>query len=230
MKPSNRYSTKVISLSLQPSVLHQFDELAKQQYMNRSEFLRRLLEVYNEASLAREQAEEAAALQQHSAGIRKDAAQLLRAYWELQANSTTNIVITGLGIFTNFEGKVLIANRQHDQTVDNLSWGFPGGQLHSLDFAKDLKDLVLARAGCSVRVGNLITARIFPDTTDPATQIITLYFACQFTADSPEERYDSRYNELKWIKPMDVFQHFTSSASDDITHYLAALPPAETRR
>lgn len=38
----------------------------------------------------------------------------------------------------------------------------------------------------------------------------------QFSAQAP-------YSELRWVRPLDVFQYFTSSTTDEVTRFLSAL-------
>lgn len=190
--------------------------------MSRSEYLRRVLEDHTDVrdtSLLNDSHVSTIA----SPLIESDLSAVLQSYWQCRQASQTKYAIVGLGIVTGFDGTVLIASRQHDDTSRHLTWGFPGGTLRTLDFAYDVRQLILGRTGCQVDVGNLLSTRVFPDTTALNTRVVVLYFDCRLVAKDPAALYDRRYDDIQWVAPQEVFRHFTTSVSDDITHHLQQL-------
>lgn len=206
--------SKVVSFSLPPELVRRMEALSKQKHQSRSEFLRELLNVY-----------EGTVTSGSSENREADLAQLIKSYWELKSQADLEVIVTGLGIVTNRQGKVLIgALKSPDLYVKNLTWSFPGGRLTSLDFARDVKQKIEERTGVNVEVKNLITSRVFPDNSLDNVQIITLYFHAVASGDSVKPTDPYKY--LKWVKPMNVFKYFTSSTSDEVTKFLLTLQTA----
>ena len=203
--------SKVLSFSVPPEISQQLDELTGKGHKTRSEFLREMLGVY-QASLD-------APIEGPSPS---ELADLLKTYWDAKSKAQLEVKVVGLTVLANHAGEILIASRkQPDSTVPNLTWAFPGGALTQLDFAADLKDLLQVRTGLTASVKTLISARIIPDTQTSNTQVVALYFYAETIEGRPTPTLP--YQKLIWVKPMEVFQYFTSSTSDEITRFLNTL-------
>jgi ADP-ribose pyrophosphatase YjhB (NUDIX family) len=202
-------NSKIVSLSLPPEVLGEIETLAKQTQGSRSEVVRRLLQAYKGSGAGTPES--------------SDLASVLRAYWDMKAGQKLEVMVVGLAIVHDDEGRVLIGRRGKDPIVQNLSWAFPGGKLESLDFANEVKKRITERTSLGVDVRNLVTARIIPDAALGGAQVVAMYFDC--VPEGGELRDGGEeYSEFKWVRPMEVFQHFTSSTSDEVTRFLASLP------
>ncbi|MCU0652809.1 MAG: NUDIX domain-containing protein [Candidatus Pacebacteria bacterium] len=196
--------TKIIGVSVPPEVHAQFESVLKCRHKTKSEFFREILDIYFKNSPV-------------PAG-EKDIAHMLRKYWEFRSGSEAKVVVVGLGIIAK-DGKVLIGQRKaKDPWVDNLTWVFPGGQMHTLHFNEELKKSIKKETGFDVEVKSLVASRIHPDSGFKSVQIVALYFWCE-TIKGKEAPGDS-LAKLKWVKPADVFKFFTTSVSDEVTKFL----------
>lgn len=201
-------SRKVITFSLPEAEEAKLQDLLGKNGLTRSQFLRQLLDSY--ASVSR-----------GGDAPKKDLAQLLRSYWDIKASTAADIKIIGLAIVRNRDNQVLIVSRQPDATIEGLTWAFPGSGMNSLDFSSELRRSIHERTNQEVVVGGLMAARIIPDATLNEEQIIALYFDC--ISQGGDVSISSPYTDYKWVNPLDVFRHFTTSTSDEVTKYLSSL-------
>ena len=206
--------TKVIGFSIPPEIYSQFEAVLKGRHKTKSEFFREVLDLYfqNTVNGPRNcpRIEE------------KDIAHMLKRYWEFRSASDLNVVVVGLGIIVK-DGKVLIgARNKKDPWVDNLSWVFPGGQMHTLNFNEEIKKNIKKETGLEVNVKALVTSRIHPDSGFKNVQIVALYFYCE-PVSKKEEKSGKNLSKLKWVKPSDVFKFFTTSVSDEVTKFLIMI-------
>lgn len=152
----------------------------------------------------------------------KDIAHTLKNYWEFRSLAPLNVIVVGLGIIVK-DGKVLIgARRKRDPWVENLSWVFPGGQMHTLNFNDEIKKNIKKETGLDVSVKSLITSRVHPDSGFKNVQIIALYFYCEQIS-KDKETTGKNLGKLKWVKPSDVFKFFTTSVADEVTKFLMMI-------
>ncbi len=207
--------TKVVGFSIPPKLYKKFNAIVKKGHKTKSEFFREVLDVYFKSLDFTTSSKEV--------GFKEsDLAKALKSYWTLRASSDTKTIIIGLGIVTK-NSKVLIGGRKEkDKWVENLTWVFPGGKMDSLDFEKEIKDEVKEETGLKVKVDNLITARIHPDSGFKAVQIVALYFSCSPISEQ-KVKPGGDLSELKWVKPTEVFKHFTTSTCDEVTKFLITL-------
>ncbi|MBW3538243.1 hypothetical protein KY386_01990 [Candidatus Parcubacteria bacterium] len=215
-------TTKVVGFSLPPEIHAKIESFIKSKHKTRSEFFRELIDLYFTTAQQMTNQEPSGELDLRQ----PDLAKILRSYWLAKSQSNLKIIITGLAIIGNSQNQVLIASRKHpDEIIENLTWSFPGGRLTTLEFATELKQRVKEATNLDVSVNNLIAARVFPDSTLHDVQVITLYFDCR--AQSGYRLRQARdYDDLKWVKPLDVFRYFTSSTSDEVARFLAMLQQA----
>jgi len=200
---------KVITFSLPEGEEAKLQTLLRQTHLSRSQFLRQLLDSYQGIARATK------------GPIEGDLSQILRTFWDVKSQAGAKVTIIGLGIVRNNLGEVLIVSRPSDATVEQLSWSFPGGSFNSLEFSDQLQLHLEERTGLSTKIGGLVSARIIPDASLKTEQIIALYFDCG-SAES-KVTLNGHYTDYKWVKPLDVFRHFTTSTSDEVTKYLSSL-------
>jgi ADP-ribose pyrophosphatase YjhB (NUDIX family)/Arc/MetJ-type ribon-helix-helix transcriptional regulator len=210
--------TKVVGISLPPKIYQKLESLAKREYKTRSEFYREIIDFYLESY------QKAQPIHQNEAEVtdEKDLAKILKAYWLVKSQFKSKVLIAGVGIIANSNGKVLIGLRNtKDKWVENLTWVFPGGKMESLDFEKNVKKKIKEETGLEVKVNSLVASRIHPDAGFKEIQIVIFYFYC--TAISGQAKPGGDLVKIKWVRPTSVFKYFTSSTSDDVTKFLYTL-------
>jgi ADP-ribose pyrophosphatase YjhB (NUDIX family) len=194
---------------------HKVESLIKAKYKTRSEFFREIINLYFRTVKT---ASEPLGLEE------SDLAKVLKCYWHFKSQTDLKIIIIALGIIVNNQGKVLIgARKQRDPWVENLSWVFPGGQIESLDFEKELKKDVKKETGLKIKVNSLVASRIHPDSGFKPVQIVALYFYCEPVSNSQKVIPGGDLSKLLWVKPTKVFKYFTTSVCDDVTKFLTAF-------
>lgn len=104
------------------------------------------------------------------------------------------------------DGHVLIGRRENDPYIENLTWCFPGGRPGYEDDLEDyLKERIKKKTGLDVEVEDIIFARTFPD----KKEFLLIYYVC--TVIGGEEVAGGNFAELKWVKPEELEEHFTTS-------------------
>jgi len=211
-------NTKVVGLSLPPEINKKVERHLKKTYKTRSEFFREMIALYFK--------KETAGTNDHvrsNKPTEADLATILKNYWDTKSTTKLKVIPIVLAIITNPENKILIGARGgKDEWVDNLSWVFPGGNLKTLNFEKEIKKIVKNETGIDVTVKDLVSARIHPDSGFKEAQIVALYFYCE-TSKKVDVKPTKDLQNIKWVKPLDVFKYFTTSTSDDVTKFLATL-------
>lgn len=191
---------KVVSLSLDDALHAQLIQTARQEGINLSQYARRLFMAGVETS----RTAHVAAWPQSLVGL---------------ADSADATVIASCIIM--YDNKVLIVKRRTvDARIPALRWTFPGGTLTRLAVTDDAARVVLERCGLRVRLAP-ISARYVPDVAPGQQPIAALYFTGE--SDTQNLRLSTSYVDARWVEPRMVFDHFSTSVSDDITHYLMAL-------
>jgi 8-oxo-dGTP pyrophosphatase MutT (NUDIX family) len=214
--------TRVIGFSIPPEIDNKLEKFIKIKHKTRSEFIREMIDVYfdsvNNKSIVRPESKLDI--------TETDLAKVLKSYWLLKSQTPLKTITIGLAIIINKENKVLIgARKTRDKWVENLSWVFPGGNLDTLDFSKDVEREVKQETGLNVKVSSLVASRIHPDSGFKSLQINALYFYC---TPIKEKRLTpgGDIKTLKWVKPLDVFKYFTTSTCDEVTNFLTTIQKA----
>lgn len=212
-------TSKIIGFSVPPEVSKQLDRMAKQHYKTRSEFIREMIDTYEEVSKKPLVNNRINSLEEKDINLAK----VLKTYWQLRSQLSSKVELVGVGIIVNKKGEVLIGARKgKDPWVKNLRWVFPGGGLESLDFEAGVKREIKEETGLEVNVNSLVAARIHPNAVVNKVQVVVLYFYCTPVNESTGKANDG-LDELKWVKPLDVFKFFTTSVSDEVTKFLQNL-------
>jgi hypothetical protein len=211
-------NSKTINFSLSPQQYDELERLAVSSRRNRSELLRSMI------TAGLQKAEPSDRSLNAGPRVGNDSlAEILKEYYIARSSSVLKVVVTGLVIAVNDAGEVLIGQRQKpDQEVPNLTWSFPGSRLQSLVFDGELTQAFHIRTGLHVTLHEAVAARVVPESAHSGTQVIALYFYDTVQgeqASSPKPPYQ----ELKWVRPLEVFKHFTSSTTDEVTAFLTQL-------
>ncbi|MEK6872629.1 MAG: NUDIX domain-containing protein [Nanoarchaeota archaeon] len=128
-------------------------------------------------------------------------------------------LVVSLGIiFDTKTRKILIARRDGDPHIKNLRWGFPGGRpKYGKDLERDLERVINARTG--LRVKNL--GAIFSRVLEENKKILLIYYLCEVVGG--KEKAGEDFIELKWVKPKDLQEHFTTSFDKRLKEYIFNL-------
>jgi 8-oxo-dGTP pyrophosphatase MutT (NUDIX family) len=214
--------SRVVGFSIPPEIDNKLEKFIKSKHKTRSEFIREMIDVYFNSINTKPDS--------HSeTGVdlaERDLARILKSYWILKSEIPLKILTIGLAIVVNKEGKVLIGARKlKDKWVENLTWVFPGGNIDSLDFSKDVQNEVRQETGLEVKVNSLVASRVHPDSGFKSTQINALYFFCTPVKEK-KLKPGGDLKSLKWVFPTDVFKYFTTSTCDEVTKFLTTIQKA----
>jgi predicted DNA-binding protein/8-oxo-dGTP pyrophosphatase MutT (NUDIX family) len=212
--------TKILGFSLPAEVHDQLENLLKKKHKTRSEFIRELIDSYSD-SVRQISSEDKDS--KFKPGETPNLAKILRSYWDARSLLPLKVIVVGLGIIVDKNGRVLIGAREEiDPYVKNLSWVFPGGAMDSLDFETELKRKIMNETGILVSINSLISTRIHPDAFFKKAQVITLYFHCT-PATISQAKADNGLSELKWVQPTEAHRYFTNSTNDDVARFLSQI-------
>jgi len=128
-----------------------------------------------------------------------------------------NTILLGV-IFDPAKRKILIGRRENDPYIKELTWVFPGGSLNyeeDLDVA--LKKKIKEKTGLDVKNLGAIFAKTYPE----KKEFLSIYFLCE--AVGGEEKAADDLVELKWVKPEEVENYFTTSFHPHMKEYILNL-------
>ena len=121
-------------------------------------------------------------------------------------------------IFDPAEKKILIGRRQNDYQIPALTWGFPSARiLHGEDVDKRLKSRILAKTGYEVKNLGAVFARTSPSKED----LFQIFFLCEIF--KGREKVGGDFVELKWVKPEELEDHFTTPFHPVLKEYVNNL-------
>ena len=114
--------------------------------------------------------------------------------------------------------QILIGRRENDPYLKELSWCFPGGRpAYEQDLEHYLKLEVNKKTGLNTEVEKIIFAKTYPE----KREFLSIYYQCRVIGG--QEKADEKFVEIKWIKPTDVQNYFTTSLHPKVLEYLKAL-------
>ena len=127
------------------------------------------------------------------------------------------VILLGI-IFDPKTRKILIGKRENDPYIPQLSWVFPGGRLtNDGEINKTLKEKIKAQTGLVVK--NL--GAIFSKTYEEKRDLLAVYFLCE--AISGKAKKGENLKEIKWVKPSELEEHFTTSFHPRLKEYLMSI-------
>lgn len=138
---------------------------------------------------------------------------------DLQQINKGIFMVNVLGIIYNPKTKqILIARRENDPYVKDLTWCFPGGRpAYANDLELYLKNKIKDKTGMEVEVKKNVFARTYPE----ERKFLSLYYYCEVTGG--KEKTSEKLIELKWVKPSAAKEHFTTSLHPELFEYLKTL-------
>ncbi|OGK31956.1 hypothetical protein A3F57_04090 [Candidatus Roizmanbacteria bacterium RIFCSPHIGHO2_12_FULL_36_11] len=114
--------------------------------------------------------------------------------------------------------KILIGRRENDPYLKELTWCFPGGMPgYESDLETYLKEQIKIKTGLEIKVEKVIFAKTYPE----KREFLSIYYICEPI--SGEEKAGELFVEIKWVKPMDVMNYFTTSIHPKLVEYLKLL-------
>lgn len=133
------------------------------------------------------------------------------------------VLVLGI-IYDPKERKILIGRRKNDPDIPELSWAFPGGRP---EYGEELDDAVKReiKEETDLDVENLgpVYAKTYPEKKD----FLAIYYLCENNSvkDISEQKLEPRDNfqELKWVEPEELENHFTTSFHPHLKEYILNL-------
>ena len=127
------------------------------------------------------------------------------------------VILLGV-IFDPQTKKILIGKRENDPYVPRLSWVFPGGKAEfGEELEKTLKKKIKEKTGFKVEnLGNIFT-RTFPEKKD----FLLVYYLCEVV--EGKEKPKDEIVELKWVRPEELENYFTTSFHPYLKEYIMNL-------
>ena len=128
-------------------------------------------------------------------------------------------LVNALSIIYNPQTKmVLIGRRENDQYIKGLSWSFPGGRPgYDLNLEDYLRLEVKKKTGLEISVSRIVFAKTYPE----RREFMSIYYLCEVTGGV--EQAGEKFKEIKWVKPNEVKQYFTTSVSPKLFEFLESL-------
>lgn len=119
-------------------------------------------------------------------------------------------------VFDN--GKVLIGKRENDQYIIELSWCFPGGRpAYDDDLEKYLVEEVKKKTGIDIDVKKVLFAKTYPE----KREFLSIYYLAKKTGGV--EQAGEKFVELKWVKPEELKDNFTTSLHPKLLEIISSL-------
>lgn len=114
--------------------------------------------------------------------------------------------------------KILIGRRENDPYIKNLSWAFPGGRpAYDQDLEFYLKNEIKNKTGIKIEIKKIVFAKTYPENR----KFLSIYYLCHPI--SGAGKANKKFVELKWIKPAEVKNYFTTSLHPELFKYLETL-------
>lgn len=126
-----------------------------------------------------------------------------------------------LGIIYDPDTKrILIGRRVNDPNLKNLTWVFPGGRPdYKNEMDDNLKFEVKENTGLDVNVKDVVFAKTYPE----RREFLSIYYLCECVKCDGNEKPSGNLTELKWVKPTEVAEYFTTSLHPTVLEYLRTL-------
>lgn len=121
-------------------------------------------------------------------------------------------------IFNREDGTVLIGRRENDPNIEVVSWTFIGGRTdieHTLE--ECLINKVKLKSGLDISVDKIVFAKTYPE----RPELLSIYYLC--SVKGGEENPDDDIHELKWVRPAELKDYFTTSLHPWLADYLEDL-------
>lgn len=137
---------------------------------------------------------------------------------ETQGELTSfDVVVLGI-VFDPVEKKILIGRRTPEKRIKNLTWAFPGGRVkRGEDADKALKRNMEEKTGLSIENIGAFFTRVPQERDD----LMLIFFLTR--AFGGDLKAGKDIEELKWISPKEIEDHFTTSIHPKLKEFLIDL-------
>ena len=122
-------------------------------------------------------------------------------------------------IFDTEKKKILITKRKKQAQITELIWCFPGGKI---DYSDEMEELLEAKIleKLGIRVANL--GSIFAEThSKESGKLYSVYCLCEFIGG--KAKLGEEFEEVKWVSPEEIEEHFGSDLHPALKEYLIGL-------
>lgn len=127
------------------------------------------------------------------------------------------VILLGV-VFDPKTRKILIGKRENDPHIPELSWCFLGDFLnYEKGLDKTLKEKIKEQTGYNVKNLGTIFSKKYPEKKD----FLAIYFLCEVF--EGEEKAGGDIQELKWVAPNELENHFTTSFHSRLKEYIINL-------
>lgn len=139
--------------------------------------------------------------------------------WELFPKGVFLVNLLGI-IYDPAKKQILIGKRLNDPNIKELSWVFPGGRPdYRVDLEENLRSKIKEDTNIDIMVKNIVFAKTYPE----KREFLSIYYLCEYDSSDGTETPAGSLKELKWVKPSEVTNYFTTSIHDKVLEYLATL-------
>lgn len=133
----------------------------------------------------------------------------------MKLNNFTVIVLA----IIYYKSKILIGKRaKKDKDIVKLTWVFPGGRPKHEELESAVKREIKEETNLNIASAELIFARTYPEKRD----LLSLFYFCKVN-NIKNTKPQSDLSELKWVKPTDVKNYFTTSIYPTVYNFLKKL-------
>lgn len=137
--------------------------------------------------------------------------------WDLFDRGVFLLNVLGI-IYDRSSGTILIGRRENDPYIKELSWCFPGGRpAYDEELEYYLKLEIKKKTSLDVDVKEVIFAKTYPEDR----KFLSIYYLCNGQAGN--EKAGEKFVEVKWVKPADVANYFTTSLHPQLLEILNNL-------
>jgi ADP-ribose pyrophosphatase YjhB (NUDIX family) len=128
-------------------------------------------------------------------------------------------LVNALGIVYDPKTRmILIGRRENDPYLEKLSWSFPGGRPgYELNIEDYLRSEIKKKTGLEAEVKGIVFAKTYPE----KREFLSIYYLCEVAGGI--EQAGEKFGEIKWVKPTEVKNYFTTSLSPKLFEYLKTL-------
>ena len=128
-------------------------------------------------------------------------------------------LVNTLGIiFDSSKRKILILKRKKDPYIEKLGWCFPGGRpRYKEDLEKSFEKIIHKKTGLKVKSLGPVFSRLFKEND----HFLLIYYLCE--AVGGKENAGEGFSELKWVKPEELENYFTTSFDKRLKEYIMNL-------
>lgn len=121
-------------------------------------------------------------------------------------------------VFDTKKRMILIGRRVNDPYVKKLTWSFPGGiPEYTTDLEKSLERVIFTKTELKVKNLGCVFARILKENKN----FLLMYYLCEVV--NGKEKAKNDFVELKWVKPEELQNYFTTSFDPRLKEYILNL-------